>query len=450
MPKHLPTIKRVAVITLGCKVNQYESAAFLSGFSGREGVEIVPFSQAADVYVINTCAVTAKAAAQSRQLVRRALKGNRRARLVVTGCYAQIAAQELLELTEQPLCIVGNDQKERLVEVALAEAACDLEMYQGDLAACTDAAHLPVTQAGERTRAVLKVQDGCNQFCSYCIVPYARGRSRSVPPSEVLAQAARFLAQGYREMVLTGIHLGHYGLDLTPPQPLLSLVEQLLAQKYPVRYRLSSLEPTEVSRELLALMAAHPETLMPHLHIPLQSGDDRILAAMNRHYRGADFAELIGRCHQLLPDAAIGVDVLVGFPGEDQAAFARTFALLNELPVSYLHVFPYSRRPGTKAATMPEQVPEGVKKERVARLRELSEEKRRLFEARHLGQVRPVLVEKAGQKGAAGLGHGYTDNYIPVVFEFAGSAPAANTVALVRLLEPLAGAGAVLGRLKNE
>lgn len=448
MPKRIPTSKRVAVITLGCKVNQYESAAFLSAFSGREGVEIVPFTAPADVYVINTCAVTARAAAQSRQLVRRALKGNRRARLVVTGCYAQIAARELLELTDQPLCIVGNDQKERLVEVALADVACDLEMYQADLAACTKAAHLPVTRAGERTRAVLKVQDGCNQFCSYCIVPYARGRSRSVPSAEVLVQAARFLAQGYREMVLTGIHLGHYGLDLAPPQSLLALVEQLLAARHPVRYRLSSLEPTEVSPELLALFAGHPEQLMPHLHIPLQSGDDRILAAMNRHYRGADFAALVNRCLAALPAAAIGVDVLVGFPGEDEAAFNHTLALLVELPVSYLHVFPYSRRPGTTAATLPGQVPEPVKKERVACLRALDQEKRRQFYRRHLGQVRPLLVEE-GKQETAGLGHGYTDNYIPVFFALPATvpAPAPNKVVAVRLLEVRD--GAVFGRLEK-
>ncbi|MEW6595274.1 MAG: tRNA (N(6)-L-threonylcarbamoyladenosine(37)-C(2))-methylthiotransferase MtaB [Thermodesulfobacteriota bacterium] len=421
-----PQAGRVAVTTLGCKVNQFESAAFLSAFAAA-GLAIVPFSEPADIYVINTCAVTAKAGAQSRQLIRRALKTNAEARLVITGCYAQVASEEILELVDQPLCLVGNAYKHRLVEVALADSRCDLEMYLGDLAGSREVCPLTVTAFAGRTRSYLKVQDGCNQFCTYCIVPYARGRSRSVTPERVLEQARLFVEQGFREMVLTGIHLGHYGLDLSPPLSLPDLVDLLLAQHHPVRYRLSSLEPTEITPALLARIAEAPE-LMPHLHIPLQSGDDRILAAMHRNYTGAQFAEIVHACAAAVPGLAIGVDVLVGFPGEDEAAFQNTYALLKGLPVSYLHVFPYSRRPGTIAAKMPGQVPGPVKDERVALLRALDQQKRKAFYASHLGGICQVLVE--GGKGGKAL-RGFTEQYVPVTF--AGSATLANGVVAVRL-----------------
>jgi len=417
---------RVAVTTLGCKVNQFESAAFLSGFAAA-GLTIVPFGESADIYVINTCAVTARAGAQSRQLIRRALKANPDARLIVTGCYAQVASEEIVELVEHPLCLVGNAYKDRLVEVAMAEGQCDLEMYLGDLAGSREVCPLMVTAFAGRTRSYLKVQDGCNQFCTYCIVPYSRGRSRSVAPARVLEQAKLFVGQGFREMVLTGIHLGHYGLDLTPPMNLLALVELLLAQNYPVRYRLSSLEPTEITPELLALMAETP-ALMPHLHIPLQSGDDRTLAAMHRRYTSARFAEIIAACVAVVPGLAIGVDVLVGFPGEDEAAFRNTYDLLSGLPVSYLHVFPYSRRPGTIAAKLPGQVAGQVKDERVALLRALDQHKRRGFYASHLGETSQVLAE-AGRGGKTL--RGFTEHYVPVAF--AAPASMANTVVAVRL-----------------
>ncbi len=435
--------KRVAVTTLGCKVNQYESAAYLAELAGLAEVEIVPFAAEAEVYVINTCAVTARAGAQSRQLIRRAAARSKKSRLVVTGCYAQVAPQEVLELTENPLCIVGNSHKERVAAVAAAGRNCDLEMYHGEMATCREVAPLLVAAAGERTRAVLKVQDGCSQRCSYCIVPRARGGSRSVALERVLRQTEIFLTEGYREVVLTGIHLGHYGLDFSPPSSLVELVDALLARDFPLRYRLSSLEPTEVSPELLSRLAAHPE-LLPHLHIPLQSGDDRILAAMNRPYGRRQFAEIITACAARLPEAAIGVDVMVGFPGEDEAAFNNTRQLLVGLPISYLHVFPYSRRPGTRAAALPEQVPGRIKDQRAALLRELDREKRQEFYSRHLGQTRPVLVEKPLKR--EGLLSGHTDNYIPV--RFAGTTALVNTVVAVTLVERRED-GTVLGRLAD-
>ncbi|MFZ5774108.1 MAG: tRNA (N(6)-L-threonylcarbamoyladenosine(37)-C(2))-methylthiotransferase MtaB [Thermodesulfobacteriota bacterium] len=436
-----PQRKKIAIATLGCKVNQFESAAFVSELDMRPEVALVDFTEPADVYIVNTCAVTSRAAAQSRQLIRRALRLNPEARLVVTGCYAQIAPLDIIDLGESPVCIVGNGYKHRLVQVALAEGGCDLEMHMGDIGRQREICPLTVTRFGERTRACLKVQDGCDSFCSYCIVPHARGRSRSLAPELVLRQARIFAEQGYREMVLTGIHLGYYGRDLTPPASLAGLLAGLLGLELPARYRLSSLEPTEISDELLDLMAGHA-AVMPCLHIPLQSGDDRILARMNRRYPAALFAEVVENCLRHLPDAAIGVDVLVGFPGEDEAAFQNTFRLLEGLPIASLHVFPYSKRPGTPAAAMADQVPKPVKEERVALLRELDHKKREAFASRHLGSVRRVLVEAP----RGGRLRGFSDNYIPV--EFAGDPGLVNQLVSVRL--EAIGKGVVLGRMVGD
>ena len=429
---------KVALTTLGCKVNQFESAAFLSELGERD-VELVPFSTKADVYIVNTCAVTAKGGAQSRQVIRRAIKTNPKARLVVTGCYSQVASQDVLEIASSPICIVGNGYKHRLVDIALSGLQCDLEMHMGDIARIKEICPLTTKSFGERTRAYMKVQDGCNSFCSYCIVPFARGRSRSYGLDQVLAQSAIFAEQDYKEVVLTGIHLGHYGLDLEPKTNLTNLVRALVGQNLPIRYRLSSLEPTEITDELLDLMAASP-SIMPYLHIPLQSGDDGILKKMNRRYPAATFAEKVNKSSERLPGVAIGVDVLVGFPGEDEAAFRNTYELLESLPVSYLHVFPYSKRPGTVAAAMGDQLPKKVKEERVALLRDLDHKKRRDFYRKHLGSVQQVLVEgrKKGQ-----MMRGFSENYIPVHFKAPSSL--VNTLVAVRL-EGLADEG-VMGVL---
>jgi threonylcarbamoyladenosine tRNA methylthiotransferase MtaB len=406
------TIK-VALTTLGCKVNQFESASFLSGLEER-GAEIVPFSHEADVYIINTCAVTGKAGAQSRQMIRRALKTNSKARLIVTGCYAQVATQKVLEIGDWSVCIVGNGYKHRLVDIALSEKHCDLEMHMGDIGSKKKICPLPVRHfPDDRTRAFLKIQDGCNNFCSYCIVPYARGRSRSLPVDAALQQISVFAVSGYQEIVLTGIHVGMFGLDLSPPTRLLDFIDLATASYPAIRFRLSSLEPGEVQDEILALMAARPN-FMPHFHIPLQSGDDSILQEMNRRYQADDFARLIGRIREKIPFAAIGVDVLVGFPGEDDAAFNHTCSLLEGLPVTYLHVFPYSKRPGTVAAGMANQISGPIKDERAARLRLLSDQKKAVFYQQHLGSIQRVLAENKNNRYR--LMRGFTENYIPVLF----------------------------------
>ncbi len=403
---------RVAVTTLGCKVNQFETASFISTLEER-GVEIVPFSRQADIYIINSCAVTARAGAESRRMVRRAFKKNPEARLLVTGCYAQVAGARLLDIIDQPICVVGNAFKDELVDFALARDFCDIEMYMTDISRVKKICRLPVRRFRGRTRAYLKIQDGCNNFCTYCIVPYARGRSRSLPLEDALAQARIFAGEGYREIVLTGIHLGKYGLDLDPPLDLLAILRQLVSREPDIRFRLGSLEPGEINAELLDLID-DADNLMPHLHLPLQSGDDVILKKMNRPCRGADYRRIVELISRRLPDAAIGADVLVGFPGEDEPAFANTLNLLTELPISYLHVFPYSRRPATLAARMKKQVTADIKEKRVAILRALDKKKRAAFYKRFIGMERLVLAENS--KNRFKLMRGFTDNYMPVYF----------------------------------
>ncbi|MFH1215420.1 MAG: tRNA (N(6)-L-threonylcarbamoyladenosine(37)-C(2))-methylthiotransferase MtaB [Pseudomonadota bacterium] len=403
---------KVAITTLGCKVNQFESAAFLSQLEERKA-EIVPFSQPADVYIINTCAVTAKAAAQSRQMIRRALKTNSEARIVVTGCYSQVASGKVLEIADWSVCIVGNGFKHRLVDIALSEKQCDLEMHMGDIGSRKTICPLTATRFAGRTRAYLKLQDGCNNFCSYCIVPYARGRSRSLETQSALHQIEIFAAQEYKEIVLTGIHVGMYGLDLSPQTRLIDFIDRATSLYPDIRFRLSSLEPGEVGDELLDLMGKKPN-FMPHFHIPLQSGDDRILREMNRRYTSADFVGIVDRILAKIPHAAIGVDVLVGFPGETESAFANTHDLLERLPVTYLHVFPYSRRSGTLASGMRNQIPGPEKEKRVALLRNLDQVKKAAFYSNHLGTPHRVLAEN--RKNRFKLMRGFTENYIPVLF----------------------------------
>ncbi len=423
-------MKKIAITTLGCKINQYESASFQSNFE-EMGCHVVPFGETADVVVINTCTVTGKAGAQSRQLIRKAIRTNPRAKIVVTGCHAQMAAQELAEMKElqnTPLCIVGNGNKHILVTAALQEEDCDLSMLVGKITNRVIINDLPVRRFNDRTRAFLRVQDGCNSYCTYCIVPYTRGPSRSLPADQVIRQAGIFAAEGHKEIVVTGIHVGLYGKDLNEGKDITFLLEDLCREIPDVRFRLSSIEPQEISTRLLALMSKR-ENLMPHLHIPLQSGDDDILERMNRRYTTKEFAETIDLVGQYLPDAAIGIDVLVGFPGETEAHFSQTAKFLEKIDCTYLHVFPYSKRPGTLASTFEKQVLRSVKEERVACLRTLGQQKKKDFYSRFIGDMRPVLVE--GKRDEKGLLKGFTDNYIPV--SFSGEDLLMNSVVLVEL-----------------
>ncbi len=419
---------RAAVATLGCKVNQFESAAFITGFR-EQGCEIVSATGPADIVVINTCAVTARAGQQSRQLIRRLARTHPEARLVLTGCYAQIAVAELPGLVPgSPMIIIGNDSKHLLVQTALA--AEPPALLAGEISAAQEISLLPVRRFSGRTRACLRIQDGCNNFCAYCIVPHTRGRSRSLPAAAVLEQARIFAEEGYLELIITGINVGKYGLDLAEGQDIYSLFD-LLCREFPqLRLRLSSIEPTEVNERLLELLTTH-RNFMPHLHIPLQSGDSGILARMNRRYSAATFAQAVERIHAAAPQAAIGCDILTGFPIEDEQAAGNTLQLLTDLPISYLHIFPYSIRPGTAAAEFPEQVPGPVKEERAARLHALDQEKRTAFQQRQLGTVQHVLIERKDRK--SGLFKGFSENYTPVLCS--GPASLIRTVAPVRLME---------------
>ena len=405
--------KTAALTTLGCKVNQYETASFISSFQ-EHGVEIVPFSKKADIYVINSCAVTGKAGSQSRQVIRRALRTNPKARILVTGCYAQVATQEILDIADHPICLVGNDNKHLLVDIALSKQLCDLEIYAGDINRKKEISDLPVSNFSNRTRAFLKIQDGCDNFCTYCIVPFARGRSRSLTPAKVTEQLTTFANQGYQEVVITGIHLGMYGKDLSPVISLLDLFQILLDQNHKIRYRVSSLEPGELTDDLLSLLAGS-NNFMPHFHLPLQSGDPHILKKMNRKYTVKQFEEVVHKIADIMPNAAIGLDVLTGFPGESEEMFHNTVKVIEKLPITYLHVFPFSKRPGTVAEKMPDQIPSKIKDSRVSLLKELDHKKRTAFYGRQLGTVQKVLSESRNNQFK--MMKGFTENYVPVFFQ---------------------------------
>ena len=405
--------KKIIINTLGCKVNQYESAAFLCGFE-ESGCETAKTGEDADIVVINTCAVTANAGAESRKTVRRLMRRHPNAKVVITGCYAQMAANELAEIVESPVCIVGNGNKHLLVEAALKETPCDLTMLMGKILKKDTVSKMPMKRFGTRTRAYLRVQDGCNNFCTYCIVPYTRGPSRSLEIADILEQAGRFADAGHREMVITGIHVGMYGKDLQDEMDITDLMVALCQAHPDIRFRLSSIEPQEITDKLLSAME-HCPNFMPHFHIPLQSGDDTILSRMRRGYDRETFRAILKKCMTSFPDAAVGIDILTGFPGEGEEEFNNSKQLLEEINATYFHVFPYSRRPGTLAASFPDQVPKNVSSERVAVLRQLAKKKQLEFYTRHLQSTRPVLVEK--KRNSTKLLNGFTDNYIPVIFE---------------------------------
>jgi threonylcarbamoyladenosine tRNA methylthiotransferase MtaB len=404
---------KVALTTLGCKVNQYETAGITEELA-RRGFVIVPFTSAADVYIINTCTVTAKTDYQSRQLIRRANRLNPAASIIVTGCYAQTAPEDLAKLPGVSL-VVGTEGKSSIPDLLGNGGDGHGRFVVTDMSDHNEFSGLAVTEFPGHTRAFLKIQDGCNAFCSYCIIPYARGRSRSMEGAEVLRQIHRLRNAGYQEIVLSGIHLGQWGLDFHRPAELIDLLRQIELGKAVERLRISSIEPTEITDDMIELMATS-SLICPHLHIPLQSGDDGILKAMNRHYDSRQFKRLIDKIVSAIPMVAIGIDVMVGFPGEGEGEFDNTRALIADLPVAYLHVFPYSARPGTAAASLPGQVPEPVKKARGKRLRDIGRKKRLVYNEKFIGGALSVLVENTTDRDT-GLMKGFSDNYIPVLIE---------------------------------
>ena len=404
------------ISTLGCKVNQHESDILAAGLSAY-GWQAADRDEQADVCVVNTCTVTQRASMQSRQLIRQLQRQHPDARIIVTGCYAQIAPEEIAAI-EGVHMIAGQSCKADLPAM-IVQAAGDtgaapwraVDRLSPQMPFSVPAAPVP----GSRTRPYLKIQDGCNSFCTYCIVPYARGRSRSMPPVEVLRHLHQLGAMGYHEAVLTGIHLGVYGVDLQPAGSLFTLL-QTIAQERPLpRIRLSSIEPNELSDEMIDLVA-ESDLFCPHFHLPLQSGDDTILKRMHRPYSRELFRQRVVHIKRRLPWAAVGADVLVGFPGEDEAAFEQTCRLIEILPLTYLHVFPFSARPGTPAAGYGDQVPSDIIKRRTAWLRAIGAEKKHVFLQNALGRKTDVLVETR-RDPATGLLKGLTPNYLTVLLD---------------------------------
>ncbi len=399
----------VAFSTLGCKVNQYETEALTELFR-RRGYEVMDWQEKADIFVINTCAVTAQAVAKSRHQIRHAAKLNPQAKVVVTGCFAQLEAEKIMEIPGVSL-VVGTQDRAKIVamldEMDFAEPASAVREHIKGLAF----EDLSVSEFSGHTRAMLKIQEGCQNFCSYCIIPYARGPERSRPVSSVLAEAARLGQAGYREVVLTGIHLSSYGRDLESKTDLTGLLHELAKVDGIERIRLSSVEPTDIPDQMVDLFA-RDRKLCPHLHIPLQSGEDEILRRMNRRYRTQEYRQLVARLRQAIPDIAITTDVIVGFPGETEEQFERLYSFVEEMAFSRLHVFRYSARKGTPAAKYADPVPKAVQEERSERLRRLGERMALQYHQRFVGRTLSVLFEQEGEH--AGVWSGYTRNYIRV------------------------------------
>ena len=409
----MATAKSYKIITLGCKVNQYESAYLNEEFINA-GWRHSGKDEKAHVAIINTCIVTQKASRQSRQAIRKAVRENPNGMIAAIGCYPQVFQEELSGIEGVGL-IAGNVEKDRIMELVLqAERSGQRTVVLNDFAPGMPFAPLLIKKFPDRTRAYLKIQDGCRAFCSYCIVPFARGPYRSLPPFHLLSMMETLAKGGCREIVLTGIHLGKYGVDLKGGMTLNRLLRAIGREKFPLRVRLSSLEPNEIDQELIE-MAGAEKWLCRHFHIPLQSGHDGILKKMKRNYTAYESAKLIKRIHEKIPFAAIGIDLMAGFPGEDDAAHKDTFSLIKDLPVSYLHVFPFSPRPGTAASAFDGQVAPETIKERAEELRILGQGKRTLFYQGCLKKEFPVLAE-GWYSEKEKIMKGISDNYLPVLF----------------------------------
>ncbi|MBM3465805.1 MAG: tRNA (N(6)-L-threonylcarbamoyladenosine(37)-C(2))-methylthiotransferase MtaB [Armatimonadetes bacterium] len=386
--------------TLGCRVNQYDEEMLRREFL-RRGFSEVAFEEAADVYVINTCTVTQVADKKSRQLIRRALRANPQGRVIATGC--AVGNKHALSRIPERVIQVSNREKERLLDVVRAELPPHHAVDEA-----------PGSAAQARARALLKVQDGCNQFCTFCIVPFVRGRARSKAPEAVLAEARELVAAGYREIVVTGVHVGSYGRDLGDEEWSLGRLLLVLAERSgAARVRLSSIEPADFPREILPRLS---DGICRHLHLALQHASDRVLERMRRGYTIAQYDAIVEEYLARYPEGALTADILVGFPGEDEADFSVLCEYLERRPFAHLHVFPYSTRPGTAAARYPEQPPAHVLNARMDAVLAIAKRKSRAFRERFVGSTVEVLVEECNGSVARGT----TDNYLTV--EIAGAA----------------------------
>lgn len=408
-------MKKVALHNLGCKVNAYETEA-MQEMLEHAGYEIVPFQEGADIYVINTCTVTNIADRKSRQMLHRARKMNPDAVVVAAGCYVQAQAEK--QVIDPCIDIVlGNNKKQDLLTALQA-----YEEAHGDLREVIDINHtkeyenLHLTKQGEHTRAYIKVQDGCNQFCSYCIIPYARGRVRSRAKEDVVAEVTDLAKNGYQEVVLTGIHLSSYGIDFENEDNLLSLIRAVHEIEGIKRIRLGSLEPRIITEEFVQAIAALPK-MCPHFHLSLQSGCNETLKRMNRRYTSEEFYEKCEILRKYFEKPALTTDVIVGFPQETEKEFETTYGFLKKICFYETHIFKYSKREGTKAAVMQGQIPEQIKAKRSARLIELGEKNRRAYEESFLGKTVEVLVEEKSDVNGKEMWTGHTKEYMKIALE---------------------------------
>ncbi len=406
--------KKAALHNLGCKVNAYETEA-MQEMLEKAGYEIVPFKEGADVYVINTCTVTNIADRKSRQMLHRARKMNPDAVVVAAGCYVQ--AQDGKGQDPCIDIVLGNNHKKDLVRIldeyaAKRASAAEIE----DISRTREYESLHLTKPGDHTRAYIKVQDGCNQFCTYCIIPYARGRVRSRVMEDVLREVRELAEGGYKEVVLTGIHLSSYGIDFDRERHLLELIRAVHEVDGIERIRLGSLEPGIITEEFARELSRIPE-ICPHFHLSLQSGCDATLKRMNRRYTSAEYAEKCRILRKNFDDPALTTDVIVGFPGETEEEFRASYDFVDSIDFYETHIFKYSRRNGTKAAVMPDQVSEQVKAERSAAMIGLGERKRAAYEKQYVGREVEVLVEEDAVMDGRCVQVGHTKEYIKVALE---------------------------------
>lgn len=413
-------MRTAALHNLGCKVNSYETEA-MQQLLEEAGYEIVPFHEKADVYIINTCSVTNIADRKSRQMLHRAKKQNPDAVVVAAGCYVQAAAEELKADLAVDV-IIGNNKKQDLVPI-LEEYFKDKSdrSHVIEISETHEYERLSIHKIADHTRAFLKIQDGCNQFCNYCIIPYTRGRVRSRRPDEVVAEVRELAAAGYQEVVLTGIHLSSYGVDFKEEEKkenLLSLIKQVHEVEGIRRIRLGSLEPRIITEEFAQALASMPK-FCPHFHLSLQSGCDKTLKRMNRHYTTEEYAAGCEILRRYFDNPAITTDVIVGFPGETEEEFEETKAFLERIGFYEMHIFKYSRRAGTRADRMPEQVPEQVKSVRSEVLLKLEKQMSKAYRESFSGKKKTVLLEEKTEIGGRAYMIGHTMEYVKAVVPYA-------------------------------
>ena len=414
--------KRVSFHTLGCKLNFSESSTLAREFE-RGGYRRVEPSEPTDVAVINSCSVTEHADKKCRNIIRKIHRRNPNAIIAVTGCYAQLKPEAIAAIEGVDIVLSNNDKGDLYKRVVELKERGKAEVYSCSVENLTR--FFAAYSSGDRTRSFLKVQDGCDYKCAYCTIHYARGSSRNIPIADIVAEAKEIAAAGQKEIVITGINTGDFGR--TTGESFIDLLRELNKVEGIERYRISSIEPNLITDEIIEFCAQSPK-FVPHFHIPLQSGSTRILGLMRRRYTAERYRERIAKIRELMPDSFLGVDVIVGFPGEGEEEFMETYNLLEEVGASFLHIFPFSERPGTPAVDMPGKVQSRISTERVSRLEELSTKLNRAFAERFIGSERDVLFESTNHNGVM---YGYTDNYLRVSTPF--DEKAVNNICRVRL-----------------